>query len=157
MSAKKVVNRGRFVVVSDADADLLDGRRWTAMPQGATFVARRPGRRGHFVVLHRAVMQRALGRPLRRSELVEPRNGNALDCRRANLRLVEPVTVAQRLPLDPRNTSGFRGVSWSRALGLWRAVAQVANERRHLGYYRTARAAGAAADAWRKEQASRLL
>jgi len=47
------------------------------------------------VYLHDFIMESVIGRPLRKTEHVEFLNGDSLDCRKANLRLVDESLAAQ--------------------------------------------------------------
>lgn len=73
-------------------------------------------------------------------------NGDGLDNRRANLR---PATNAENNRNRKKrrdNASGFKGVTWHRHSGLWRARIVVDWRERSLGYYTTPEAAALAYD-----------
>jgi hypothetical protein len=65
-------------------------------------------------------------------------NGDKLDNRRANLRVVSPsVNQANRRRRHPRNTSGVRGVGLFQGGPKWRAQITVDRKVRHLGLFDT--------------------
>jgi len=79
-------------------------------------------------------------------------NGDGLDNRRQNLRV---VTHAQNLMNQRRsaaNTSGVKGVSWYRKTSRWKAQIAVFGKKMHIGYYLTKEEAAAA-----YEEASKRL
>ena len=80
------------------------------------------------VRLHREIM----GFP---DGLVDHRNGNRLDCRRANLRVVCDQGNAQNQCVSRRNTSGYKGVSWNRASRKWYAYAKINRRMISLGFF----------------------
>ena len=68
----------------------------------------------------------------------------------AHLRLLtNKQNCENRAGLSKRNKSGFRGVSWYKSMGKWRAVIGHNGTNQHLGYFATAAEAGAAANAAR--------
>lgn len=80
---------------------------------------------------------------------VDHRNGNHLDVRRTNLRHVPHRSNAQNLRISIKNTSGYRGVSFDKVRGNWRASATIAGRRHELGRFTTAEAAAEAAKTYR--------
>jgi hypothetical protein len=72
-------------------------------------------------------------------------NGNPLDNRLCNLRDVSKLVNQQnhRRP-GKRNTSGYLGVSWHSAVGLWRACVRVEGRQKFLGVFLTPEEAYAA-------------
>lgn len=92
----------------------------------------------YHTTLARAVIARVLGRELFRTEMVRTKNGNALDCRRENLRVALPLKSKPRKvrSMHKTNTSGFRGVSLHKKSGLYRAY--IGKPATVLGYRKTA-------------------
>ncbi len=75
-------------------------------------------------------------------------NRNGLDNRRSNLRLAShSQNAANTRLLRRRNSSGLRGVSWSKFARKWRAQLQFEGRHYHLGYFTTKEAAAAAYNA----------
>lgn len=72
-------------------------------------------------------------------------NGDGLDNRRANLRIVpDQINQINRKRLNRNNASGYRGVSYMRSTGKWRANITVDYRQVHLGSFVTAEEAFAA-------------
>lgn len=81
---------------------------------------------------------------------IDHMNGNLLDVRRCNLRLVPHKINAQNLTrLQRNNTSGFRGVTFDR--GKWKAAATIDGRSYHIGRFVSAAAAGEAASVYRRQ------
>lgn len=96
--------------------------------------------KGKTVYLHRYLMG-----VTERNEQVDHINGNTLDNRRSNLRIVMPQqNNHNRHKLDSRNTSGYRGVFWSTREGKWLAKIQVGGKQIHCGHFSDVHEAGKA-------------
>lgn len=68
-------------------------------------------------------------------------NGDKLDNRPANLRLVSHAENMMNLPLKANNTSGVLGVSWDKRDRKWRASIKQGGRQETLGYFWTFEAA----------------
>ncbi len=78
---------------------------------------------------------------------LDHKNGDGLDNRRENLR---PCTLGQNQGNARRrvdNTSGFKGVTWSKRTRRWRAEIRSGGVREFLGYFDSAEEAARAYDA----------
>lgn len=62
-------------------------------------------------------------------------HGNTLDNRKANLRITDWQGNARNHGISCTNTSGYRGVIYSKQKNRWRAVIQTIKNPLHLGYY----------------------
>lgn len=100
-------------IVSDEDADLAE-LRWQVnsqkMPnvyaQGTLF---ENSKRKKEVRLHQMIMERVLGRPLKKGEFIDHINHNGLDNRRENLRVcTNSQNVKNR---KANNRHGYKGVT----------------------------------------------
>lgn len=80
--------------------------------------------------------------------VVDHINGDTLDNRRANLRVVTPAQNAQN---QGARAGRFRGVSFDKSRGLWLASATLNGKRTTIGRYATEDEAGLAAAAWRAD------
>lgn len=139
------LSQGLVALVDDEDyALVITAGKWSATKGGGggQFYAHRRFRQADgstkFVRLHTFLT----GWPL-----VDHRNGDGLDNRRANLR---PATVGQNnqnRAAQANNTSGFKGVSWQRSRGQWRASIRADGRVFHLGEYTTPEEAARAYDA----------
>lgn len=125
------LTKGMTTVVDDEDALPL---KWY---YGANGYAQRKSRKEKGTYLHRLVMERLLGRPLKHGEYVDHINGNKLDNRRQNLRL---STMSQNLAngkIRSNNTTGVRGVSLDRRNGHYVAHYYIKSKKYHIGSYKT--------------------
>jgi hypothetical protein len=86
------LTRGKYAIIDANDADLI-GRSWHAVPGHRSvgnytfYAARRRGTK--HITLHRVILERILGRKLRVGEECDHIDGNGLNNRRCNLRLVD--------------------------------------------------------------------
>lgn len=71
-------------------------------------------------------------------------NGNGLDNRWANLRLVDRQTNARNCAKSKANTSGVTGVTWDRRKQKWMSKITVNGKTLFLGYYTCIESAAAA-------------
>lgn len=86
------------------------------------------------VYMHRLILGLTRGDGL----FVDHINGNKLDNRRANLRLLSKArnTYNQR-ELNERGTSRYRGVLWDKHRSMWRAETRVDGKPHYLGRFST--------------------
>lgn len=116
-----------IVKVSAEDFERLDAFRWHL--NGSGYAARstpRPTRR--LIYMHREIM----GLPPGDKRQVDHINGDRLDNRRDNLRVVTPAENS----LNRHHRGGssrFRGVCWNRQRGMWRAQVAYLRENYCLG------------------------
>jgi hypothetical protein len=144
-----------FVRVDASDVEHLAQWRWSLgfggkRSRGAAYAVRTAGSRGHYysVFMHRELL--CLGRGDRR--IGDHINGDKLDNRRSNLRIVTPGQNQQnRTALDSRNKSGHRGVCWHAQRQKWRAVGHIAGRSHWLGYFDDVEEAARVVSAWRAD------
>jgi hypothetical protein len=80
-------------------------------------------------LLHRIIMGEPVGKE------VDHINGNKRDNRRENLRICNRSENNRNTGKKSNNTSGFKGVSWKKQRGKWRASIRVDGKCKHLGYF----------------------
>lgn len=133
-----VATAGYVAIVSACDIDLLAASNWHAR-------GKRSGKSGgRYVKILRSRDAKPLGRVILQAEsLVDHVNGNAVDCRRPNLRLAT-VKENARNRRTQRSRIGMKGVRLHRAR--WKAMIWVDGKNRHLGTFDTAQAAANAYD-----------
>ena len=62
-------------------------------------------------------------------------NGNSLDNRRENLRIATRSQNQHNRTIQKNNTSGYKGVKWSKRSNKWQVAIGINGTRIHLGYY----------------------
>lgn len=96
------------------------------------------------IKLHRLVLD---AQPL---QIVDHINGNGLDCRRVNLRIVTTTQNAQHSEKGRRacgtHSSKYKGVHWLTSHSRWEACIRVNGERKRLGLFMCELAAATAYD-----------
>ena len=134
------LTQGYEAVIDAADVPLVAAWNWYAIKDGNTVYAQRSGLdSGRSTVrLHRVLM----GEP--NGLLVDHRDGDGLNNRRANLRLATCQQNVQNARISKRNTSGLKGVSWRKTNGKWHAQIKVNGRQLNLGYFPTPESAHAA-------------
>lgn len=126
---------GSSFLFDEADLPLIEAHSWHRGKRGypATHVA------GRTVVLHRLLFPDAAGE-------VDHINGDKMDNRRANLRVVTHQQNAFNQARRRTNTSGYIGVSPVRDAGIFEAYIHLHGEKHHLGLFATARHAARVRD-----------
>lgn len=141
MSAVSIpLSQGYVALVDEADADRVLKHKWSAFLMGSTVYAQRCIKRsdGMWTTLY-------LHQFLTAYTETDHRNGDGLDNRRENLR---PATRSQNL-CNRRcriGASGFRGVTWQKNRGAWKAQIGLEGKNYYLGYFPTAEEAARARD-----------
>lgn len=128
-------------LVDDEDFERVSGMRWSVNGRGYV-TGDWDGRRE---ALHRVVMGLVPGDGLE----VDHENRDRLDCTRGNLRVTTRAGNAQNTVARPGARSRFRGVSWFRARGYWRAR----YDRVTVGYHRDEVQAAVLIERWRQQHA----
>ena len=110
-------------LVDDEDWGRLASRRWHLMPVGYA-------QTGAVALMHREIMGLEPGD----GKYVDHINGDKLDNRRANLRVVTNAENAQNRR-GGRGTSAHRGVSWDKPTGRWKAQVTLNGRNHFLGRF----------------------
>lgn len=133
------LSRGYVAVVDDCDEGLAAHKWYASVRRHNVYACRKAG--GRVLYLHREVLCAAPG------VHVDHRDGDGLNCRRANLRAASRFENEQNRGKNRNNRSGFKGVSRSASVRGWVAKISAHGRQRHLGVFRTAEDAARAYDA----------
>ena len=178
MSKKYIIESTKYgtkeVLIDEEDYDLVDGIKWTAQKNDKTsknkfYVTRyinfryvtdpKTGKRKQkrdCQKLHREIIKRKLNFKEEdiKGKQVDHINGDPLDNRRENLRLVTNKENQWNVGLRKNNTSGYVGVAWHKRDKKWNAQAQYRcgqtgrKKTKSLGYYNDEEEAARAYDRW---------
>ena len=126
-SVEILLKGGRVALIDHADLPAVTAVRWCLATPGRwgrryaqAYPAGNPDQRAGRLVLSRFIMN-----PPDHQDVLHI-NRDGLDCRRRNLRVTDRGPIVHRCIKRPGSSSAYRGVSWDRAAGRWRA-----NIRRH--------------------------
>lgn len=141
LPAAFTIKHKNAVLTVIVDADVLDDiKQWKwsiGTCAGKKYVVRsssiKNGQLRKTIYLHRYLLGAELF-----EQKVDHINGDTLDNRRENLRLASNgVNALNRTQVNSNNTSGVRGVAWSKQKQMWRARVKVCNKCLHLGHFNT--------------------
>ena len=135
------LTRGKVAIVDECDAHLATAKWYCAHTRGIFYAQRTIKANGKKWTLH--LHREVLGLTDRAME-VDHINGDGLDCRRSNLRVVRHADNLRNRGPTRVNTTGFKGVSWDDERRLFYAQMSFMGKRIHLGRYRTAEEASLA-------------
>ena len=131
MTKEILLTHGHVALVDDADFEWLNQWKWHVTPRGYArrAVPREGGQR--WVLMHRQILDAP---PHLWSDHI---NGNRLDNRRSNLRLVTPLQNGRNkvVARSNRMASRFKGVA--KRHNKWTAAIYPHGKRIHLGYFFT--------------------
>ena len=132
------LTRGKVALVDSADFDSLNSRKWYAASCGGRFYAA-SRIDGHIVYMHRQIAKPG-------NLYVDHINGNSLDNRRDNLRACSSSENLANTRVSKANSSGFKGVYYSKARAKWIAQKRIDGRTFNLGGFDTAQQAALAYD-----------
>lgn len=138
------LTRGMFATVDASDFQWLSQWKWYVRSTYGLFY---PARKidGRPVEMHRLILPAKVGL------MVDHKNGDGLDNRRANLRYATNSQNQQNRHRLVRNTSGYRGVTWHKQAKRWQAGIALDGRRYYLGLFLSPVDAARAYDAQARE------
>jgi hypothetical protein len=131
------LSQGQVAVIDDADAELAQ-YKWSAFEGRNTWYAIRSTKSASTktgrtnIQLHAAIMQPPEGYE------VDHEDGNGLNNVRSNLRIATRSQNQGNTRLGSNNSSGYKGVYWSKKLQKWVAQIGMDGKLTYLGLYDTA-------------------
>jgi hypothetical protein len=130
MSKVISLTQGYVTLVDDDDYIWLSQWRWH---YGDGYARRNEWRGGksHTIRMHRLIHQTPAGMD------TDHIDGDGLNNQRSNLRTATSTENMRNRRMRKDNTSGFRGVTWSKREKKWVAQIRLDGKRIHLGYYNT--------------------
>jgi HNH endonuclease len=127
------LTQGQVAIVDDEDFEELNKYNWCANRDKHTWYAHRRNIKGlkpRKLRMHSVIAGTPIGMQ------TDHINGNGLDNRRSNLRIVNDKQNNHNQTHKRKNTtSRFRGVSWYTKLGKWRAQLQSDGNMKHIGLF----------------------
>ena len=121
-----------FALVDDCDFDELNKHKWRASGKGCKLYVRRyisSDGKQKALRMHVVIMGRVTGKE------IDHRNGNVLDNQRHNLRHCTHAENMRNSARQSNNTSGYKGVSWSRVAKKWQVQIKYNSVKISLGYF----------------------
>ena len=118
-------------MIDASDVHLVSGFNWFALVLKNTVYAmskgEKPERRN--ILMHRIIMRTP-------SDMVTDHiDSDGLNNRRVNLRLATRAQNNRNKRIQSRNTSGFKGVTWHKDRGKWRADIMLNGGAKFLGHF----------------------
>lgn len=133
------LTKGYVTIIDTDDSDLAHHKWYVALYRGHSQAMRWQtidANKKVAILLHRSIMERILQRPLTKGEIVDHKDGDALNNRRSNLRLATHAQNMQNRRMHRQTQSGVKGVG-VRPSGRFRAVIYHNKVRHHLGTFDT--------------------
>ena len=124
------LTQGKHAIIDNDDWELVSKHKWFANKLGGKFYAATYNVRPINLPMHRLI----LGLP-DSSMWVDHIDGNTLNNTRANLRICTPQQNACNRRIRSDNTSKYKGVSYRKDSGLWRARIGVNGKVINIGHF----------------------
>jgi hypothetical protein len=125
------LTQGKVALVDDEDFDQLNQFKWFAHKNKNTFYSERVSQRingkQRSICMHSVIIGTGIG------FVTDHINGNGLDNRRVNLRIVTNRENCQNLHIG--KSSKYPGVSWNKVHCKWQSAVRISGMRKHLGYF----------------------
>jgi hypothetical protein len=138
------LTKGQVAIVDAADYEWLNQWKWHALWSDRThsfYAARATPRvngKQRGIRMHRVILNAP------ESVFVDHKNHNTLDNSRLNIRLATRLQNRWNADKQKNNTSGFKGVTWSKQRQRWVVFIFVDGKRKFLGRFKSRELAGAA-------------
>jgi hypothetical protein len=125
----KLANSDNYTLVDDDDYERFKHLPWRESQHGYAQVCKAVNKRSKTFHLHREIMSPPDGL------YVDHINGNPLDNRKENLRIVTHQQNMFNVKNYITNKSGYRGVSWHPQRNKWRARLHYLGNEIHIGVF----------------------
>ena len=136
------LSKGKETIVDDKDYEYLSQFKWYCSFYGYAVRMIYKNKKNRYIVwMHREILSASEGKQ------VDHINGDTLDNRRTNLRLASVKENNRNMKIPRHNTSGYKGVSFDKKKGKYRASIYVDNKQKFLGYFDDPKQASFAYDA----------
>lgn len=122
-------SKGEQIQVCDCHYELVARKRWYLTSKGYALTNKERGNKPRTLSMHRLIM----GEP--RGHFVDHRDSNPLNNQCSNLRIATESQNCQNRGPSPKNTSGYKGVTWHKVTGKWLAQIRVGHIHHHLGLF----------------------
>lgn len=137
------LTKGKFALVDDEDYEKVSQLSWKYTGGYAAHNYTVKGKQG-CIYMHRLIMNAKKG------EFVDHVNHDPLDNRRTNLRLCTHSQNHMNRTKLPNRSSRYKGVTWNKQVGKWKASIQAKGKYRYIGYFDKEHHAALAYDMWAK-------
>ena len=124
-------SNGHEIFVDDEDYEILNSYKWNVDKRGYAARADYINKKVIAIRMHRQVLGLVKGDGVH----VDHKNMNKSDNQKLNLRMADAKTNSWNSGMKKKNTSGFKGVDFSKTKKKWQARIRVGGERLHLGFY----------------------
>lgn len=124
------LNNGMVTLIDDEDYERVSKYKWEARKHSHAYYADSI-ERVRKVSMHRFIMGLEKGD----KRLVDHRDNNTLNNKKDNLRVCNAHESARARRKSKNNSSGFKGVCWSKRSSKWCAYIKVDYKKIHLGRY----------------------
>lgn len=135
-----VCENGKCWIFDFEDLELVRGKKWHISQRGYP--------EAYIPEMRRGISFHVLAMNPGPSKFVDHIDGNTLNNRRSNLRIVSPCQNVQNKVIMPYNQSGFKGITHypKKKTHQFRATIRVNKKWKHLGYFNTPEEAARAYD-----------
>jgi hypothetical protein len=125
--------KGKFLLVDDSDFSMFNFFSWSSDGHGygQAHVPKSGKNCQETILAHHLILESA------KDKVIDHINGDKLDCRRENLRL---VTQSQNLTNSKKRKNAFskyKGVSWYKRDKNWSAYFHIDYKKIHIGYFKS--------------------
>ena len=120
------LTQGKFALVDDEDFEWLNHQKWYFNING--YAARHGGKK-KIIFMHRQILETPSGM------ITDHINRNRIDNRKGNLRIADKRINSINRGLQKNNTSGYKGISWTKNIKKWEAYIWNYQKKILLGYF----------------------
>lgn len=127
------LTQGKSATIDTEDYKSISKFKWFAKKDGKNSYACRSifvKGKGGTIMMHRQIMDKCP-----KGKEIDHIDGNGLNNRRSNLRIVSKSQNQLNAGLRIDNSSGFKGVSWDKRHKMWYAYARLSGKQVNLGRY----------------------
>ena len=147
------LTQGKYAIVDQQDYERLAKYKWHAARHGRSCYAQRGTgsaksgkRKKHLVMMHREIMN------VGEDKLIDHKNHNGLDNRRANLRIATwEENCWNKRKTKAHGSPQYKGVMWDKRRGKWQAQIGYKGMKIFIGYFDNEKEAAMAYDTKAKE------